>query len=213
MKGTTYTPVSLGKPGKLGSRISAFSQPQDTRSASQPVNAGNKLTWAERQALNRKQAEEEDARSRAAINNAPIFKTPLTASSTRPTVSGTVAPQRGPVDDDFDVPSPPRQPQRVVDDVPPPSPPPPPPQMAGAAPGAESSSMRQKIEALDLTSNEADATASGVSLRAVVAYEYEKVRMDVSAYGRQLYFVCASITDQGVRHGHMSYRLKTMRWI
>lgn len=180
MKGTTYTPVSLGKPGKLGSRISAFSQPQDTRSASQPVNAGNKLTWAERQALNRKQAEEEDARSRAAINNAPIFKTPLTASSTRPTVSGTVAPQRGPVDDDFDVPSPPRQPQRVVDDVPPPSPPPPPPQMAGAAPGAESSSMRQKMEALDLTSNEADATASGVSLRAVVAYEYEKVRMDVS---------------------------------
>ncbi|KAH9807435.1 hypothetical protein DFH28DRAFT_863794, partial [Melampsora americana] len=45
--GTTYTPVSLGKPGKLGDRMSAFTQPQATaNSTSSHSSPGKKLTWA-----------------------------------------------------------------------------------------------------------------------------------------------------------------------
>jgi len=60
--GTAYTPVSLGKPGKLGSRLSAFSTPQEVNPAVSAASGGKKMTWAERQALAKSVAAEEEAR-------------------------------------------------------------------------------------------------------------------------------------------------------
>jgi hypothetical protein len=78
--GTSYEPVSLGKPGKLGSRLGAFQQqsapPASATSAYKPASSGGKLTWSERQALAQAQRAEEDAASQDAISqsSAPASK-------------------------------------------------------------------------------------------------------------------------------------------
>ena len=75
--GSVYTPVSLPAPKKLKNPFAAFEQQQVA--AAPPlrssVSAGGpkKLTWSERQALAKKQAEEEDTRSRSASYVSPAL--------------------------------------------------------------------------------------------------------------------------------------------
>lgn len=77
--GTSYTPVSLGKPGKLGNRWNPGAAAQETPSSTPSFGAnrnvssgsGGKMTWSERQAAAKKQAEAEDAKSRNLGQTAP----------------------------------------------------------------------------------------------------------------------------------------------
>ncbi|EFP94595.2 uncharacterized protein PGTG_20551 [Puccinia graminis f. sp. tritici CRL 75-36-700-3] len=152
--GTAYTPVSLGKPGKLGSRLSAFSTPQEVNPAVSAASGGKKMTWAERQALAKKVAAEEEERSRAAIEKSnPLGnRIPSAGMMAVPPVRSYPPPTR---DDDFETPAarkeesddegfepnvaqpppppPPRPPspppapsEPIMADSPPPPPPPPP---------------------------------------------------------------------------------------
>ncbi|OAV99813.1 hypothetical protein PTTG_00443 [Puccinia triticina 1-1 BBBD Race 1] len=102
--GTAYTPVSLGKPGKLGSRLSAFSTPQEVNPAVSAASGGKKMTWAERQALARKVAAEEEAQSRAAIerSNPSGNRIPSAGLAAVPPVRSYHAP---PQEDDFETPA------------------------------------------------------------------------------------------------------------
>ncbi|KNZ54413.1 hypothetical protein VP01_2955g5 [Puccinia sorghi] len=59
--------LSLGKPGKLGNRILAFSTPQEFNPAVSATSGGKKLTWDECQALEKSVAAEEEVPSQAAI--------------------------------------------------------------------------------------------------------------------------------------------------
>lgn len=70
---SAYTPVSLPTPKKLKNPFSAFGQQSaSTPSPSSPSAGGaKKLTWSERQALAKKQQEEEEVRSRSAAYVAP----------------------------------------------------------------------------------------------------------------------------------------------
>lgn len=88
--GTAYTPIKL-QPKRLVNPFAARQAQTQADDAVQskpspngapqspltltcnlpPLTAGKKLTWSERQALAKKQAEEEDSRSRAASFNAP----------------------------------------------------------------------------------------------------------------------------------------------
>jgi hypothetical protein len=86
--GSAYTPVSLPAPKRLRNPFAAFEQQQPTAAApalrsSVSVGGAKKLTWSERQALAKKQAEEEEARSRTASfvppASAPVV--PNTSSS------------------------------------------------------------------------------------------------------------------------------------
>lgn len=64
--GTSYTPVSLGRPGKLGNRWNPGGAAQEETSAapaSRNVSSG-KMTWSERQAETKRKQEEEDQRTR-----------------------------------------------------------------------------------------------------------------------------------------------------
>ncbi|KAI7959476.1 hypothetical protein MJO28_003267 [Puccinia striiformis f. sp. tritici] len=145
--GTAYTPVSLGKPGKLGNRLSAFSTPQEVNPAISAASSGKKMTWAERQALAKNVAAEEEARSRAAIerSNPPGNRIPSVGmKAAAPLVRSYQAP---PSEDDFDAPAP-RASESENEDfepkvAPPPPPPPPPrppsPQRAPSEPIAEDS--------------------------------------------------------------------------
>lgn len=106
--GTTYEPVKLATPGKLGNRwnpaaqqtgeddepaapvmsmkerMAAFNKPAATESAPQP--SGKKLTWAERQAEAKRQQEEEEARSSAAIANGELLMSAISADSQFPSL-------------------------------------------------------------------------------------------------------------------------------
>ncbi|MBW0517638.1 hypothetical protein O181_057353 [Austropuccinia psidii MF-1] len=129
--GTTYTPVSLGKPGKLGNRLSAFSAPrEEVKPVTSAVGGGKKMTWAERQAQAKNQMAQEEARSRAAIERSThsIKRIPL-GSSAPPVVA--LSRPLAEAEDEFETPS--RGP-KLADDEPapssapsPPAPPPPPP--------------------------------------------------------------------------------------
>jgi len=100
--GTAYTPVSLGKPGKLGSRLSAFSTPQEVNPAVSAASGGKKITWAERQALAKSVAAEEEARSRAAIerSNPSVNRIPSVGLAPVPLPSRSYAAPAE--DDDFE---------------------------------------------------------------------------------------------------------------
>lgn len=83
--GSAYTPVSLPAPKKLKNPFAAFEQQQQATAApalrsSVSVGGPKKLTWSERQALAKKQAEEEEARSRTA-SFASASVAPNTSSS------------------------------------------------------------------------------------------------------------------------------------
>lgn len=80
-QGTAYTPVNLGAPKKLvnpfaarqaetQAQASSYKPPISTGAASS-AGSGKKLTWSERQALAKKQKEEEEARSASAISSVP----------------------------------------------------------------------------------------------------------------------------------------------
>jgi hypothetical protein len=76
--GTAYTPISLGPPKKLKNPFAALEQSQSQIQPSKPQTSpggAKKLTWSERQALAKKQTEEEEQRSRQAS-----FKPPVVAS-------------------------------------------------------------------------------------------------------------------------------------
>lgn len=73
-KGTNYTPVNLPAPKKLVNPFERMAQ-QSAESTPTPMSSG-KLTWSQRQALAKKQQEEDEERSRAAS-----FK-PLSPAST-----------------------------------------------------------------------------------------------------------------------------------
>ena len=81
--GTAYTPVSLPAPKKLKNPFAAFEQ-QGQISPSQAQSAPKKLTWSERQAQAKKQAEEEEARSRSSS-----FVQPAVFPTTKPTFTSS----------------------------------------------------------------------------------------------------------------------------
>lgn len=104
-QGTSYTPISLAKPGKLGNRwgqAQAQEQadkvaPQTTTAASAvtgvastPTTTGSKpLTWSERQALAKKQREEEDKASMKGVvapAPAPVMPARIVAPVQAPAV-------------------------------------------------------------------------------------------------------------------------------
>ena len=63
---SAYTPVNLPAPKKLKNPFAAMEQQQSSTPSPSTPNSGKKLTWSERQALAKKQVEEEEARSRSA---------------------------------------------------------------------------------------------------------------------------------------------------
>jgi len=72
IQGTAYTPVSLPVPKKLANRFAQFEQTSPTTPSAPPASSsGKKLTWSERQALAKKQAAEEEERSRSLAFKAP----------------------------------------------------------------------------------------------------------------------------------------------
>lgn len=90
--GSAYTPVSLPAPRKLRNPFAAFEQQQQNTAPplKSSVSAGGpkKLTWSERQALAKKQAEEEEAKSRGASFVSPpssASAVPKTFTSNAPT--------------------------------------------------------------------------------------------------------------------------------
>lgn len=145
-QGTSYTPISLAKPGKLGNRWGqAQAQehadkfaPQTTTAASAvtgvastPTTTGSKpLTWSERQALAKKQREEEDKASMKGV----VAPAPAPASTPTPAPvmpARIIAPVQAPavkaepvVEPELEV----EQEEEVVAAAPPPpdAPPPPP---------------------------------------------------------------------------------------
>jgi hypothetical protein len=66
--GTAYTPVSLPTPKKLRNPFASLEQQGQAHASQYQHTSGGakKLTWTERQALAKKQAEEEEAKSRSA---------------------------------------------------------------------------------------------------------------------------------------------------
>ncbi|TFY53283.1 hypothetical protein EVJ58_g9537 [Rhodofomes roseus] len=88
--GTAYTPIKL-QPRRLVNPFEAM-QAKAQADASQPKSqstGGKKLTWSERQALAKKETEEEEARSRAASYQpqpvaAPAWKPPVAAAPASP---------------------------------------------------------------------------------------------------------------------------------
>ena len=89
---SAYSPVSLPAPKKLKNPFAAM----ETQSP-QPISSSTtkKLTWSERQALAKKKAEEEEARSRSASSVAPAagpISKPVLKSSAPAFGRATVAP-------------------------------------------------------------------------------------------------------------------------
>ncbi|KAH7904712.1 hypothetical protein BJ138DRAFT_1119147 [Hygrophoropsis aurantiaca] len=89
--GTAYTPVSLPAPKKLTNRFAQFeaqSQAQTQQRTPAPATGGaKKLTWSERQALAKKQAEEEEMRSKSAPWQTPVS---LGRTGAQPAPNGVV---------------------------------------------------------------------------------------------------------------------------
>lgn len=196
-QGTAYTPVTVGKVGKLSDRMAAFQQAPALSSApgfsAASGGAGKKLTWSERQAAAKKQQEEEDAASAAAGAKsftaapaagapAPPSPAPPRAPSPPPFINVTARPST--------VPSAPAAP---------PAPPAPPAgALAGAAEAdaaaarevskaeAEEAAHASKMEKLSLAADEADKAAAvprprgqsaatgGKKARVLFAYEKEE---------------------------------------
>jgi drebrin-like protein len=96
---SAYSPVSLPPPKKLKNPFAAMEQQQSQQtlspSTSSTSGGAKKLTWSERQALAKKQMEEDEAKSRSASNavppaspiSKPVFK------SSAPTFGRATAPQ------------------------------------------------------------------------------------------------------------------------
>lgn len=101
--GTAYTPVSLPAPKKLKNPFAAFEQeqaspPQSRFGGTSQAGGAKKLTWSERQALAKKQAEEDEAKSRSsgfvAPTASPIPKPVFTSSA--PAFGRATGPQSTP---------------------------------------------------------------------------------------------------------------------
>ncbi|WAQ82301.1 hypothetical protein PtA15_2A618 [Puccinia triticina] len=165
--GTAYTPVSLGKPGKLGSRLSAFSTPQEVNPAVSAASGGKKMTWAERQALARKVAAEEEAQSRAAIerSNPSGNRIPSAGLAAVPPVRSYHAP---PQEDDFETPAARKTESDDEDFEPNP--------VQNLASAEEA--LHQKMNNLALESDHAVSPTTGNDLRAVVIYDYQQADTD-----------------------------------
>ncbi|KAI9621345.1 hypothetical protein H4Q26_015844 [Puccinia striiformis f. sp. tritici PST-130] len=195
--GTAYTPVSLGKPGKLGNRLSAFSTPQEVNQPFRP-RSGKKMTWAERQALAKNVAAEEEARSRAALKGVTLRATGSFGWHEGCCSSCSIL-SSAPSEDDFDAPAP-RASESENEDFEPKS-------SVGtdcgrfptaAASTASSAStppdeqsgdpvqsvahaeeaLHQKMNNLALEPDPVAASTSGSDLKAVVIYDYEQADTD-----------------------------------
>ncbi|KAI0940986.1 hypothetical protein AcV7_003214 [Taiwanofungus camphoratus] len=137
--GTAYTPIKL-QPKKLVNPFAAMESKAQVEVAQpklQPTG-GKKLTWSERQALAKKQAEEEETKSRAAS-----FQPPPAAGLIAPSFRGAIRPPATPELEEEEeqwsapvAPPPPAPPATTRPvfpsatsevDAPPPPPPPPPP--------------------------------------------------------------------------------------
>ncbi|KAI9623168.1 hypothetical protein KEM48_009598 [Puccinia striiformis f. sp. tritici PST-130] len=184
--GTAYTPVSLGKPGKLGNRLSAFSTPQEVNPAISAASSGKKMTWAERQALAKNVAAEEEARTPPSEDDfdAPA---PRASESENEDFEPKVA-QPPPPPPPPRPPSPQRAPSEpIAEDSPPPPPPPPPapplPPMSSRGDPVQSvahaeEALHQKMNNLALEPDPVAASTSGSDLKAVVIYDYEQADTD-----------------------------------
>lgn len=140
--GTAYTPIKL-TPKRLVNPFAARqaqAQEEDVPPKKQPT-AGKKLTWSERQALAKKQADEEESKSRAASFHsqpaAPAWKQPAAATPEPEEEEWEVCYRDvtvvGYAHTDTQAPAPPPPPPAATRPVPvavaaaPPPPPPPPP--------------------------------------------------------------------------------------
>ncbi|GAA99296.1 uncharacterized protein L969DRAFT_86526 [Mixia osmundae IAM 14324] len=175
--GTSYTPVTLGKPGKLGNRYpfgGGDQHPDASRysSATIAAPAEKKLTWSERQALAKQQDNDQaatDAEVASAAHALPAPPAPAAPPAPpAPPLPASRPTYRQDENDDFETPSAPAvvpasQTMNLIEDgspsaamLPPPPPPPPPappaPPMAGAMLGASLADQiadREKDEAVD----------------------------------------------------------------
>ena len=97
---SAYSPVSLPPPKKLRNPFAAMEQQQSQQTPSPSTSASGgpkKLTWSERQALAKKQMEEEEAKSRSASNAVPAAS-PISKpvyKSNAPAFGRATAPQSG----------------------------------------------------------------------------------------------------------------------
>ncbi|KAI0348788.1 hypothetical protein OH77DRAFT_1371773, partial [Trametes cingulata] len=154
--GTAYTPIKL-QPKKLVNPFAAMeakAQAESTAPKPQPSASagGKKLTWSERQALAKKQAEEEEARAKSALGTqaapppAPAFRGGVPPPPRAP--AAPTPPPEEPEEEEYAPPPPPPAPPAIpsasrpvpaaVDAaVPPPPPPPPPPPAAQPEPEPE----------------------------------------------------------------------------
>ena len=147
--GTSYTPISLGRPGKLGNRwgqaqADEAAEKLATPAPSTPAASSKPLTWSERQALAKTQREQDEATSAAASQQSPVVAPPVeaprppAAPSAPPMPARIVAP--APVVEEVAEPEPePEAEPEIVDDSPPPPPvaPTPPPFVAAGSTKAE----------------------------------------------------------------------------
>ncbi|PPQ71153.1 hypothetical protein CVT24_009834 [Panaeolus cyanescens] len=98
---SSWTPVSLPAPKKLKNPFAAMEQQAQQQSSGptpSPSSGAKKLTWSERQALAKKQAEEEEARSRSAAFT-PTAPTPVSRpafTSSAPAFGRATAPSSTP---------------------------------------------------------------------------------------------------------------------
>lgn len=71
-----YKPVVLAPPKKLNNRFAQFEQQPEQTPAPSLARSTGKLTWSEKQALAKKQAEDDEARSKAASASAMLPTVP-----------------------------------------------------------------------------------------------------------------------------------------
>ncbi|POW06826.1 hypothetical protein PSTT_08716 [Puccinia striiformis] len=165
--GTAYTPVSLGKPGKLGNRLSAFSTPQEVNPAISAASSGKKMTWAERQALAKNVAAKKKRAVGCYRKEQPGQPDPFgwhegCCSSSPPS------------EDDFDAPAP-RASESENEDFEPKS------SVGtdcGRFPTAAASSASSASTPPDEQTDPVAASTSGSDLKAVVIYDYEQADTD-----------------------------------
>ena len=96
--GTAYTPIKL-QPKKLVNPFAAMQAKNQAESAvpkPSPAGGAKKLTWSERQALAKKQQEEEEFRAQAALGSQPTPPPAPAFRSIPPRPAQVAAPQPEP---------------------------------------------------------------------------------------------------------------------
>ncbi len=99
--GTAYTPIKL-QPRKLVNPFAAMQANNQSETAgpkSSPSGGAKKLTWSERQALAKKQQEEDEVRAKAALGSQPTPPSAPAFRSIPPRPTQVSAPEPEPEDE------------------------------------------------------------------------------------------------------------------